>query len=153
MPIITPGRRLVETNGPDHPCGASEVRWISEPGGLTQFGAFEEILQPGSRSSIRHWHLAEDEMVYVLAGEVVVVEGNALTTLAEGDAATFPAGVEQGHFLENRGTGPCKYLVIGTRAATEVITYPDTGTKCIRVRALPDDVWINADGTPGQSPY
>lgn len=92
-------------------------------------------------------------MVYVLAGEVTVTEGEVVTTLGAGDAAAFPAGVALGHFLENRGAAPCKYLVIGTRAATDVITYPDTGSQCVRVRALTDDIWIDQDGRPAQSPY
>jgi uncharacterized cupin superfamily protein len=51
------------------------THWISEAGGLTQFGACVEVLQPGSRLSIRHWHSAEDEFVYVLEGEVTAIEG------------------------------------------------------------------------------
>jgi uncharacterized cupin superfamily protein len=153
VPIITPDRMLVERNGPDHPCGASEVRWIGDPGGLTQFGAFEETLQPGSRSSLRHWHLAEDEMIHVLAGEVAVVEGDDVAVLKPGDAATFPAGVARGHFLENRSGEPCRYLVVGTRAETDVITYPDSGKRCVRVHALEEDLWIDTAGKPTTSPY
>ena len=28
--------------------------WLTEPGHLTQFGAFIHVLQPGTRSSIKH---------------------------------------------------------------------------------------------------
>lgn len=153
MPIITPDKMVIERNDGDHPCGPSEVRWIGDPGGLTQFGAFEEVLAPGSRSALKHWHLAEDEMVYVLSGEVTVIEGQQVTILRSGDAATFPAGVEQGHHLENRSLEACRYLVVGTRAETDVITYPDTGKRCIRVRSLEDDLWIDAGGNPTLSAY
>jgi len=153
MPVLPTDQRIVERNDPDHPCGASEVRWIGDPGGLSQFGAFEEILQPGSRSSLKHWHMAEDEMIYVLAGEVTVIEGEAVTTLKPGDAAAFPAGREVGHFLQNRSAAPCKYLVVGTRAPADVITYPDHGRRCVRMRALPDDIWLDDAGAPASSPY
>jgi uncharacterized cupin superfamily protein len=153
MPIITSDNIVVERIEAGHPCGASETRWIGDPGGLTQFGVFEEILQPGSRSSIRHWHMAEDEMIYLLEGEVVVTEGDGETTLGPGEAATFPAGVELGHFLQNRSAQPCRYLVVGTRAPVDVITYPDTGKRCVRLRALDDDIWIDEGGRPTESPY
>jgi len=103
------------------PCG---FRLLSDPGGLTQFGAHLERLPPGSRSSFRHWHEAEDELVYVLAGEVWLVEDKA-SRLGPGDAAAWPAGAPTGHCLENRGTGDALYLVVGTRAVRDVIHYPD----------------------------
>lgn len=114
MPIATSDQMVIESNDEDHPCGASKVRWISDPGGLTQFGAFEEILAPGSRSSLKHWHLTQDELVYVLSGDVTVVEGEKVTILRPGDAATFPANVVVGHCLENRSVEPCRYIVVGT---------------------------------------
>ena len=70
-------RMLVEDRPADDVCGAARTLWISEPGGLTQFGALIEVLPPGSRSSLKHWHSAEDEMVYVLDGEVTLIEGDA----------------------------------------------------------------------------
>ena len=97
---------------------------LSDPGGLTQFGAFIEVLPPGSRSSLRHWHETEDEMVYVLAGEVVLVEDSE-TTLTAGDCAAWPAGLPIGHRLENRSAAETRYLVIGTRNHADTIHYPD----------------------------
>lgn len=76
MPVISPSGFVVEHDSADHPTGAMTTEWISEAGGLTQFGAFVETLEPGSRSSIKHWHSAEDEMIYVLDGEVTLVEGD-----------------------------------------------------------------------------
>lgn len=92
MPVITPERMIVEDEAADSPLGRRRTLWISEAGGLTQFGALIEILEPGSRSSLKHWHSAEDEMVYVLDGEVTLIEGDAETLLRPGGAATFRAG-------------------------------------------------------------
>jgi len=153
MPVFTPDRFVAE----DGPAGGSpepnRSLWISEAGGLTQFGALVEILQPGSRSSVKHWHSAEDELVYVLEGEIVVVEGDAETVMHAGDAATFRAGVAVGHYLENRSAAPTRCLVVGTRAPVDHITCPDHGRVCFRDRSLPDDIWTDLAGEPASNPY
>src|SRR6185436_10355734 len=77
--------------------GAREWRYYSDAGGLTQFGAYVDTLQPGSRSSERHWHEKEDEFLYVLSGEVTVLEDEAMHVLHPGDAACWPAGAPVAH--------------------------------------------------------
>lgn len=104
--------------------GAYAFQLLSDPGGLTQYGAFIEVLPPGSRSSFRHWHETEDEMVYVLAGEVVLIE-DVETPLRAGDCAAWPAGLAVGHCLENRSAAEARYLVIGSRQRVDIIHYPD----------------------------
>lgn len=99
---------------------------LGDPGGLTQFGVHLEILPAGSRSSHRHWHEAEDELIYMLSGEVVLIE-DAETVLRPGDAAAGPAGRPVGHCLENRSGAEASYLVVGTRSMADVVHYPDTG--------------------------
>jgi uncharacterized cupin superfamily protein len=153
MPAITPDRFVVEESPAEGQPEPNQTQWISEAGGLTQFGAFLEILQPGSRSSIKHWHSAEDELVYVLDGELTLVEGEAETILRPGDAATFRAGVAVGHYLHNRSAQATRCLVVGTRAPIDRITYPDHDRICHRDRSLPDDLWTNSSGEPSTSPY
>ncbi|HCY99203.1 MAG: hypothetical protein A3D16_08730 [Rhodobacterales bacterium RIFCSPHIGHO2_02_FULL_62_130] len=128
MPKIAPPPIVTET-GYSHPVlgagtGAYSYQLLSDPGGLSQFGAFVEILPPGSKSSFRHWHEAEDEMVYILSGEAVLVEDTE-TLLRAGEAAAWPAGMAVGHCLENRSGAEARYLVIGTRGPRDVIHYPD----------------------------
>jgi uncharacterized cupin superfamily protein len=150
---LTPDRFVVEGREKGDVCGPAETLWISEPGGLTQFGANIEILHPGSRSSLKHWHAAEDEMVYVLDGEVTLIEGDVETLLRAGDAATFKAGVAIGHCLHNRSARPARYLVVGTRAARDTISYPDHDRVCRRDRSLPEDIWTDGAGMAASSPY
>src|SRR6516165_9442153 len=69
---------------------------------LTQFGVNLTTLKPGAASAQRHWHAAEDEFVYVLAGEVVLCEDGGEVVMRAGDAAGFKAGVANGHCLMNR---------------------------------------------------
>jgi len=92
---------------------------------LDQFGVNLTTLRPGAASAQRHWHAAEDELVYVLAGEVVLCEDGGETVLRAGDAAGFKAGVPNGHCLINRSREDAVYLEIGTRAARERVDYPD----------------------------
>jgi uncharacterized cupin superfamily protein len=137
----------------DDICGPAWTLWLSDAGGLTQFGALVEVLQPGSRSSLRHWHHAEDELVYVLEGTVTVVEGDDETVLSAGDVATFQAGVPIGHFLINKSPKPTRCLVVGTRAPVDTIVYPDHHRLCRRDRSLPDDIWTDPDGNAASNPH
>lgn len=94
--------------------------------GLVQFGAHPERLPPGSRSSHRHWHETEDEFVYVVSGELVLVEDEE-SVLRAGDAAAWAAGAPVGHCLENRSAAEAVYLTVGARAPAGVVHYPDHG--------------------------
>jgi uncharacterized cupin superfamily protein len=98
---------------------------LGDAGGLTQFGVKLVRLEPGAASSQRHWHEAEDEFVYMLDGELVLVESNGETRMVPGDAAAFPAGVANGHHLVNRTDRDATFLVVGTRASRERCHYPD----------------------------
>lgn len=99
---------------------------VGAAGGLTQYGANLVTLAPGAWSSQRHWHSHEDELVVMLAGEAVLVEETGETLLRAGDIATFPAGVANGHHLQNRSALPCCFLAVGTdRIELDECHYPD----------------------------
>jgi uncharacterized cupin superfamily protein len=148
MPIIRTALRQIETIE-----SANREEWISEPGGLTQFGAFVHVLMPGTRSSLKHWHASEDELVYVLEGELTVVEGEAEHVLGPGDAAAFPAAVPVGHYLWNRSATAVRCLVVGTRAQEDRVTYPDNDRILHRDRSREDDLWTDTSGNPAGDPY
>ena len=98
---------------------------LGEAARLTQFGVNLTRLAPGAASALRHWHEAEDEFVYVLEGEIVLIEDGGEAVLRPGDAAGFKAGVPNGHHLVNRSGRDALYLEIGTRAKVEHAHYPD----------------------------
>ena len=102
-------------------------RWkLGDAAGLTQFGVNLMRLPPGQWSSQRHWHSREDEFVYVLEGEVWLVTDAGEEKLLPGDCAGFPAGVKNGHHLQNRSTQTAVLLEVGTRAPGEDFgDYPD----------------------------
>jgi uncharacterized cupin superfamily protein len=87
-------------------------------------------------------------MLLLLEGRLLLHEGGVVTPMQPGDAATFAAGVAAGHHLENASDQPARLLVVGTRAPTDIVTYTEDGRRCVRVRALPDDLWIDAAGQP-----
>jgi uncharacterized cupin superfamily protein len=101
-----------------------EKRALGNVAGLTQFGVNLTRLKPGAASALRHWHESEDELVYVLEGEITLIEDAGSTVLRPGDAAGFKAGVANGHQLVNRSDRDALYLEIGTRAARERAHYP-----------------------------
>lgn len=100
--------------------------------GLDQFGVNLTTLQPGAASALRHWHEREDEFVYMLEGELVLIENEGETVLRPGDAAGFKAKVPNGHHLVNRSSRPALYLEIGTRSKHERAEYPDVDLLVVR---------------------
>lgn len=154
MPKITPDEvKRRASDGKNDPCGAYETLLFSDTGGLTQFGARVEILPPGSSSALKHWHSAEDEMVYMLEGEALLHEGDESTVLRKGDAATFRAGDPVGHRIENASDRDLSYLVIGTRSATDTVTYPDNDRILYISHEDGTSRWTDHAGNPADSAY
>jgi uncharacterized cupin superfamily protein len=114
--------------------------------GLDQFGVNLTTLTPGAASALRHWHHKEDELVYVLEGELTLIENESETPLKAGDAAGFRANVKNGHHLVNKSTRDAIYLEIGTRATHERAEYPDVDL--VVVRDETGGRYMHKDGKP-----
>ena len=115
--------------------------------GLTKFGVNLVELKPGAWSAQRHWHSREDELVYVLAGELTLVTETGEQVLAPGMVAGFPAGRADGHHLVNRSDAVAVYLETGDRDPGDEVFYPDVDLKYQR---MPDGsrVFTRRDGQP-----
>lgn len=100
-------------------------RRVGDYFGLTRFGVNAVDLEPGAWSAQRHWHTREDELVYVIAGEVTLVTEDGEQRLTAGMVAGFPAGAENGHHLVNRSNALASYIEIGNRSADDSVYYPD----------------------------
>jgi len=99
---------------------------LGDAGGLSQFGVNLLTLAPGAWSSQRHWHTAEDEFVYVLSGEVVLIDDAGEKILRARDCAAFPKGDGNGHHLVNKSGTPAICLEVGTRLDDDdFCSYPD----------------------------
>jgi uncharacterized cupin superfamily protein len=109
-----------------------ERRRLGNAAGLDQFGVNLTKLKLGASSALRHWHENEDELLYMLEGEVVLVEDAGETVLRAGDTAGFKANSRDGHHLINRTARNAVYLEIGTRAQHERVEYPDVDLVAVR---------------------
>jgi uncharacterized cupin superfamily protein len=122
-----------------------EKRALGDALGLTKIGVNLTTLPPGKESSMRHFHTREDEVVFVLEGELVLRTDEGDQVLTAGACAAFPAGVRNGHQLVNRSDRPARYLEISNRDLEDIPEYPDVD---LAYRKEPDGsaVFIHKSG-------
>lgn len=116
--------------------------------GLTQFGVNVTELAPGAWSALRHFHTHEDEFLYVLEGEVVLVTSAGEQPLAAGECAGFPANVDDGHHLINRSSRRAVILEVGSRDDRDEGRYPDVDLRCTPGRYSGVAAFTKRDGSP-----
>ncbi|MEQ1506319.1 MAG: cupin domain-containing protein [Myxococcota bacterium] len=125
-------------------CAGRTRQRLGDAGGLRDFGVNLMTLPPGAWSSQRHWHSHEDEFVYVLEGELTLVEDAGETRLVPGDCAAFPKGTGDGHHLRNLGSTVAVYLEVGSR-------HPDDRATCADVDLMSDNRdgrFVHKNGVP-----
>ena len=126
-------------------CAARARQALGDAAGLTDFGVNLLRLAPGVWSSQRHWHSAEDEFVFVVEGEVVLVTDAGEEILRTGDCAGFKAGIMDGHHLQNRSQHDAVLLEIGSRkTAEDEGEYSDIDLRFLKGHAG----YARKDGTP-----
>ena len=128
----------------DAPCSERTRRRLGEAGGLRDFGVNLMTLPPGGWSSQRHWHSDEDEFVYLLEGEVTLVEDGGETLMCAGDCAAFPKGTGNGHHLINRSSAIAVYLEVGSRNPNDLTTCSDIDL----MSSNADCRFVHKDGAP-----
>lgn len=128
----------------DAPCADRIRQRLGNAGGLTDFGVNLMHLPPGNWSSQRHWHSAEDDFVYVLEGELTLIEDNGETVLRAGDCATFRKASGNGHHMINKSEDMGVYLEVGTRSPDDLTTCSDIDM----VSFSSDGRFVRKDGTP-----
>jgi uncharacterized cupin superfamily protein len=140
-----PERRGVGYPAPfDAPCADRIRQRLGAAGGLTDFGVNLMHLPPGNWSSQRHWHSHEDELVYVLEGELVLIEDGGETLLRAGDCAAFAKGTGNGHHMINRSDAVAVYLEVGSRWPEDLTTCSDIDL----MSANADGRFVHKDGEP-----
>ena len=128
----------------DAQCAERTRRRLGNAGGLRDFGVNLMTLPPGGWSSQRHWHSHEDEFVYVLEGELTLIENEGETLVRAGECAAFAKGTGNGHHFINRSTTTAVYLEVGSR-------HPDDLTTCSDIdmmSANADGRFVHKDGKP-----
>ena len=121
-------------------------RVLGDQFGLKNFGVNLVTLQPGSVSSLRHFHTAQDEFIYVLSGHPMLHTDEGFTRLEPGMCAGFSASSGNGHRLFNDTSEDAVYLEVGDRTPGDEGHYPDDDVKALRVEGK--WVFVHKDGTP-----
>ena len=125
---------------------ARERRALGDALGLKNFGVNLTRLPPGCASAQRHWHSKQDEFVFIVEGELVLVTDSGEQVLRAGQVAGFPAGARDGHHLINRTKRDALYLEVGDRTADDECDYPDID---MLVRWIDGkEKYVHKDGTP-----
>lgn len=86
-----------------------------------------EELPPGKQSCPKHYHMHEEEHVFILEGQLTLKLGEESHAMRAGDYVCFPAGQRAGHCMINETDSVCRYIIVGERNPNDVIIYPDTG--------------------------
>lgn len=128
----------------DVQCAARTRKRLGDAGRLRDFGVNLMTLPPGGWSSQRHWHSHEDEFVYVLEGQLTLVEDDGEVVLHAGECAAFPKGTGNGHHLINRSSAMAVYLEVGSRDPLDLTTCSDVDM----MSSNADGRFVRKDGTP-----
>ena len=123
-----------------------EKRQLGEAFGLKNFGVNLVRLPPGAASSLRHWHTRQDEFVYMIEGELVLVTDAGEQVLRAGMVAGWPAGRADGHHMINRSSRDALYLEVGDRTPGDGVTYPDVDLRADHESAK--YIYAHKDGRP-----
>ena len=126
------------------PCAERVRQRLGDAGGLRDFGVNLMRLPPGNWSSQRHWHSHEDEFVYVLEGELTLIEDGGESVLRAGDCAAFPKATGNGHHMINRSNASAVYLEVGSRQPEDLTTCSDIDMMSRNA----DGRFVHKDGTP-----
>jgi uncharacterized cupin superfamily protein len=115
--------------------------------GLTNFGVNLTRLAPGAYSALRHAHAKQDEFVYLIEGEAVLITDAGETLLKPGMCAGFKADTGDAHHLVNRTKNDVVFLEVGDRSAGDSVNYPDDDVIAVYGS---DGKWkySRKDGTP-----
>ena len=125
-----------------------EKRRLGDAFGIAQFGVNQVKLEPGAESALRHWHTLEDEIIYVLSGQLSLITDDGEQVLRSGSVIGFPAGSSNAHHLVNRSSEAAEFLEIGSRIEADNAYYPDDDIAWVEV----DGKWAltHKEGTPYQ---
>jgi len=128
----------------DEPCAGRTRKRLGDAAGLRDFGVNLMALPPGGWSSQRHWHSHEDEFVYVLEGELALIEDDGEIILRTGDCAAFPKATGNGHHMINRSDVMAVYLEVGSRSPADLTTCSDINM----MSSSADGRFTHKDGSP-----
>jgi uncharacterized cupin superfamily protein len=111
----------------DHPGFNCRRARIGRQAGAERLGASVWDVPPGEAAYPYHFHLAEEELLFVLSGEPSLRRPDGWRELEEGEAVSFPVGEEGAHQIVNRTGKPVRLLVVSPNGMPDICVYPDSG--------------------------
>jgi uncharacterized cupin superfamily protein len=91
-----------------------------------QLGATVYELGPGN-FVVYHFHHAAEELLVVLDGSMTLKTEEGERLVQRGEVVLFPLGPSGAHGFRNDGDATCRYLMVSTHPAPEVVEYPELG--------------------------
>ncbi|MFI4997481.1 MAG: cupin domain-containing protein [Hyphomicrobiales bacterium] len=95
--------------------------------GSEAIGLTIQTVAPGNRSSRRHRHVFQEEILIVMMGSGTLLHGDERVAVTEGDCFCYRPGDAELHAFENSGTEDLVIWAFGNRFRHEVCLYPDEG--------------------------
>jgi uncharacterized cupin superfamily protein len=126
---------------------------LSSFGGGSQISVSMEVLEPGKQANQFHYHLLEEEHVFIIEGSLTLRLGAQSHVISAGHYVCFPAGQALGHALLNHTSQPCRYLVFGNAQAHDVAVFPESGRVSVKLtgesyrKSARMEYWDNVDTT------
>jgi len=94
-------------------------------------------IDPGHCSWPYHYHAANEEALFVLAGSATLRTEAGDQPLTEGEFVVLPTGERGAHQVVNDGDEPVRYLMLSTMAEPDVTVYPEMGKFGVYVGSPP----------------
>ena len=112
--------------------GSTTFKMLGRYGGGSQVGVGIDVMRPGQYSNRFHYHLSEEEHIFILKGSATLILGNRRYLMKERDYCCFPAGQRAGHHLFNHSDENCVFMTIGDNKPDDIACFPNTGKARIR---------------------
>jgi uncharacterized cupin superfamily protein len=83
-------------------------------------------IEPGSAPFPLHYHLDNEELLIVAAGEPSLRTPDGERRLAEGEVVSFPVGEAGAHQVVNRTENPVRVLILSEMNSPEIVLRPES---------------------------
>jgi uncharacterized cupin superfamily protein len=110
---------------------------LSRQAGSERLGLSLWELPPGETAYPYHYHLAEEELIVILAGRPSLRTPDGWRELEQGEVLAFPRGEHGGHQLANHTEETVRFLSFSPSGEPDIVIYPDSG-KLGAFERLPD---------------
>ena len=100
---------------------------LSRAAGDEKLGCSLYEVPPWRRAWPYHYHLANEEAIYVLEGSGTLRIGGEQVRISKGTYVALPARAKSAHQIVNDSEAVLRYLCFSTMEAPDVMVYPDSG--------------------------